>query len=105
MSYHASGVPQFRSGSYVTVPPKVRVTRPYGDGISGGAYGATTGKHATTSSAWTPALLRDVESRYGRKRQARETRKATARVTRTTAVREDRNAIERRIAGYVGNID
>jgi hypothetical protein len=86
MSYHASGKPTLRSGSILVVPPKVRASVPFGDSVKASAYG--------TSDGWSPALLRDIESRYDRGRARR------AKV-RKTPVGLDRAAAERKLAGTV----
>lgn len=66
--YHASGQPTLRTGSIITPPPKVRVTLPYGHGVSATPYARED------SNGWTPRLLRDVERRASAKREARRTR-------------------------------
>lgn len=93
--YHASGTPTLRTGSVVKVPPKCRVTAPYGERISNTPYSREDG------NGWSPRLLRDVERSYTAKREARRTR------TLKGSSRVDRAAEERKLVATVkmGEVD
>lgn len=93
--YHASGTPTLRTGSVVKVPPKCRVTAPYGERISNTPYAREDG------NGWSPRLLADVERSYTAKREARRTR------TTRTNPKIDRAAAERKLVATVrmGEVD
>jgi hypothetical protein len=104
MSYHASGIPTFRTGSIVTVPNDVRVSPRYGNGISATPYARTD------RNGMSLGIVKDVI----RSGKPRKPRKATAvrsvGSTLTLGVetrheREARLARERRAAGIIGNVD
>ena len=104
MSYHASGIPQFRTGSIVTVPNDVRVNARYGNGISATPY------HGTDRNGMSFGIVKDV---IRAERKPRKPRKATVRTVGSTLTlgvetrheREARLARERKLAGTIGNVD